>query len=265
MMKRLRTGLVLLAGAALLFGTSGCAANGGATPDESAGDATTANAEPLNILAAASLTQAFETIIEDFSAAHPDIEIAPLVTGGSQDLVQQVIEGAPADVLALASEPSAEPLAEAGVETDFSVFAENTLVIAVQPGNPKDIQGLDDLANNPDLKIAICAVEVPCGAATQKLLELNGLEITGATEETNVSAVLAKAELDEVDAAIVYQSDLVTSSADLEGIEPEQAAEVVNRYPITTLGENPNAAVFVEYVRSDAGSAVLEEAGLVIP
>lgn len=262
-MKRLRTGLAVLSGVALLFGASGCASN---RPEPDATDDTfESNGEAINILAAASLTQAFETIIEDFQAENPGVEINPLVTGGSQDLVQQVIEGAPADVLALASEPSAEPLAEAGVETDFSVFAENTLVIAVQAGNPKNITGLADLANNPDLTVAICAVEVPCGSATQKLLELNDLEITGATEETSVSAILAKAELDEVDAAIVYHSDLVTSSGDLKEITPEKADEVVNRYPITVLSDNPNAAAFVEYVRSEAGTAVLEEAGLIIP
>ncbi|MGO1544615.1 MAG: molybdate ABC transporter substrate-binding protein [Gulosibacter sp.] len=264
-MKRLRVGLAAVSGIALLWGVSGCAANGTDEGETAAPGDDTSSAAPLNILAAASLTQAFETIIDDFSAEHPDIEIAPLVTGGSQDLVQQVIEGAPADVLALASEPSAEPLAEAGVETDFNVFAENTLVIAVQEGNPKNITGLADLANNSDLSIAICAVEVPCGAATQTLLELNDLEITGATEETSVSAVLAKAELNEVDAAIVYHSDLVTSDGALEEIEPEGADEVVNRYPITALGDNPNAATFVDYVRSEAGTAVLEEAGLIIP
>lgn len=262
-MKRMRSGLAVLTGAALLFALSGCVLNSNET-DAAEGTADE-SPEALNILAAASLTHAFETIIEDFQAEHPDIEINPLVTGGSQDLVQQVMEGAPADVLALASEASAEPLTAAGVETDLSVFAENTLVIAVQEGNPKQITGLADLAKNPDLKIAICAVEVPCGSATQKLLELNDLEITGATEETSVSAVLAKADLNEVDAAIVYHSDLVTSSGTLEEIEPENADQVVNHYPITVLGDNPNAAVFVEYVRSAAGTAVLEMAGLSIP
>ncbi|SJM70999.1 molybdate ABC transporter substrate-binding protein [Gulosibacter sp. 10] len=251
-MKTIRSGLAIASGAALLLGTSACSAQDGG------------EGETLHILAAASLDQAFTQIIDDFSAEHPDVEVAPLVTAGSQDLVQQVIEGAPADVLALASEPSAAPLEEAGVETDFSIFAENTLVIAVQPGNPHDIQGLEDLEAE-DLRIAICAVEVPCGAATEELLGLAGVEIAGATEETSVSSVLAKAELGEVDAALVYRSDVVTSSGDLEAVEPEQAAEVVNRYPITALGDSPAATAFVEYVRSEAGREVLEEAGLIVP
>lgn len=261
-MQRLRVALALSFGIALLFGASGCAASEGAN-----GEATGAGVEggePLNILAAASLTQAFERLIDDFAAEHPEIEVAPLATGGSQDLVQQVIGGAPVDVLALASESSAQPLAEMGITTDFEVFALNTPVIAVQPGNPHNIQRLEDLTN-PDLSIALCAAEVPCGAATHELLELNDLEITGATEETSVSAVLAKAELNEVDAAIVYRSDLVTSNGDLEAIEPEHASDVVNRYPITTLGDNPDAAIFVEFVRSEAGSAVLEATGFVVP
>lgn len=245
-------------GTALVLGLTGCALNG--STDDSGGQA----AEPISVLAAASLISAFETIVEDFSAEHPEIAINPLVTGGSQELVQQVIAGAPADVIALASEPAGEPLEESGVATDFSVFAENTLVIVVQAGNPRDVQGLGDLTTG-DLQVAKCAIEVPCGAATASLLELNNLEIMGATEETSVSAVIAKAELNEVDAAIVYRSDFVTSSGDLEAIEPALASEVVNRYPITSLGDNPGAAIFVEYVRSEAGTTVLEEAGLTVP
>lgn len=241
---------------------------GCATADEGA-EATTAPTQveqhaPINVLAAASLAEAFDEIIDEFEAAHPEFSVAPLVTGGSQELVQQILGGAPADVVALASEPSSQPLIDAGVETEFSIFAENTIVIAVQPGNPLGISSLADLAD-PSVKVAMCAPEVPCGAATQKILEAAGVTITGATEENNVPATLAKAELREVDAALVYRSDVHTSDAGLEAITPEGAENAVNRYPISTLSDAPGAAEFVAFVQSDAGRAALERAGLIVP
>lgn len=222
--------------------------------------------EPIEIFAAASLDKGFTEMQEAFLAENPDASFAPMVTAGSQELVTQINEGATPDVVALASEKSAKPLIEAGTvtESDMQIFAENTLVIAVAKGNPKGINDLTDLTNG-DLKIAICAPEVPCGSATEKLLKLYGITLEGVTLENNVSATLAKAEMGEVDAAIVYASDVATSEAPIEQVVPSKASEVVNRYPIMTLSDNPDAAAFVAFVQSETGKRILEENGLTTP
>ncbi|MFD2674638.1 molybdate ABC transporter substrate-binding protein [Gulosibacter bifidus] len=229
--------------------------------------ATDAAHEPIEIFAAASLDKGFTEMMDAFKQEHPDAQFKPMVTGGSQELVTQINEGATPDVVALASEKSSKPLIEAGTvaEEKFTIFAENTLVIAVAKGNPKGITDVTDLASRTDIKIAICAPEVPCGAATEKLLDLSNVKLEGATQENNVSATLAKAELGEVDAALVYASDVATSTADLEAVVPAKAGEVVNRYPIAAMSDNPDAQKFVEFVQSEKGKQILQKNGLTTP
>lgn len=221
---------------------------------------------PIRVFAAASLEKAFTEIQTAFKEEHPEVEFE-LVTGGSQELVTQLKEGADADVVALASEKAAQPLNESGAVNpeQWDIFAENTLVIAVQEGNPKRITDITDLANRDDIRVAACAPEVPCGSATEKLLDIEGVSLKGETRENNVSATLAKAEIGEVDAAIVYASDVATSEAPIEAIVPKHADEVVNRYPIVAYNGSYQGVLFSEFVRGEQGRKILVEYGLTIP
>lgn len=180
------------------------------------------------------------------------------VYDGSSTLVTQILEGAPADVFASADEANMDKAGDAAVDPEL--FASNTLVIAVPAGNPKGIADLTDLA---DVTTVLCAAEVPCGAASAKLLDAAGVTIEAASLEQNVTAVLTKVETGEADAGLVYATDVIGRD-DVEGVVPENADDVVNHYPIAALADAPNpdaAQAFVAFVLSDAGQAILAEFG----
>ena len=205
--------------------------------------------DTVTVFAAASLTGAFDEIAGDFKAANPGVDVV-LNFGGSASLANQIAEGAPADVFASAAGDAGE------------IFATNSLEIAVPLGNPAGVTGVEDFAD-PDLKIAICAIEVPCGAAAQRVFETLGLTAAPDTLEQDVKAVLTKVELGEVDAGLVYRTDVLAARGTVEGIEFAEAQRAVNRYPIAALTGRGEA--FVVWVLSDAGQAVLREAGFGAP
>jgi molybdate transport system substrate-binding protein len=220
----------------------------------------------ITVFAAASLTEAFDTLAARFEAEHPNVEVV-LSYGGSAGLAQQVVEGAPVDVFASAAEPPMRTVADAGLAVDPVVFATNTLELAVPAGNPAGVTGLDDLAN-VDLRIALCDPSVPCGAASEELLAREGVPAAPDTLESDVKAVLTKVSLGEVDAALVYRTDVQAVGDEVEGIEVPGAASVVNRYPIAALAEAVDAetaAAFVAFVTGGAGREVLAEAGFGAP
>lgn len=255
-----RTVTVLLTATALAL--TGCAA--GAEPPTSAAtdDASeSAVSGELTVYAAASLSGAFDEIAAAFTEKNPDVEVSG-VYDGSSTLVTQLLEGAPADVFASADEANMQKLEDAAV--DPSLFASNTLVIAVPTGNPGGVETLGDLA---DVTTVLCAPEVPCGAASATLLSNAGVTVEAASLEQNVTAVLTKVAAGEADAGLVYATDVVGRD-DVEVIVPDGADEVVNHYPIAALSEASNAAAadaFVAFVLSDDGQAVLADFGFGAP
>ena len=218
----------------------------------------------LTVFAAASLTEAFDRIGEDLQQRHPRLFVT-FNYGGSSGLATQIGEGAPADVFAAASPATMRTVTDAGGNAgEPVVLVRNQLVIAVAKGNPKGVSGLSDLAA-PDLKVALCAVEVPCGAAARTALA--GVTLTPVTLERDVRAALAKVRLGEVDAALVYRTDVRAAASDVDGVEFPESAGAMNDYPFVTLAGAPNPAAaegFVEYVRTE-GLAVLTEAGFQAP
>jgi molybdate transport system substrate-binding protein len=216
----------------------------------------------VTVFAAASLTGPFTRIGDDFEAAHPGTTVV-FNFAASSTLAQQINEGAPADVFAAADAVPMEQVTEAGVNgVDPTVFARNQLVVAVTAGNPLGVAGLADLAR-PEVTVALCAEQVPCGRASLRALEAAGVTLTPATFERDVKAALAKVELGEVDAALVYRSDIATADG-IDGVAFPESAEAVNDYPISVLDDAPNragASAFVDYVRSEAGLSVLTAAG----
>jgi molybdate transport system substrate-binding protein len=216
----------------------------------------------VNVFAAASLTEAFTQIGKDFEAANPGSKVT-FNFAGSAALATQINEGAPADVFAAASPATMKTVIDAGNGDGTPVvFAKNQLVIAVAKGNPNGITGLSDLTK-PDLKVALCAEQVPCGAAAKKALDAAGVTLKPVTLEQDVKAARSKVKLDEVDAALVYRTDARSAAADVDGIEFPESAGAINDYPIVVLKSAPNQAAaqaFVAYVQSQ-GRAVLTAAG----
>lgn len=217
----------------------------------------------ITVLAAASLTQAFSTIARAVERAHPGLHVR-LSFGPSSGLAQQVLDGAPADVLATADQQTMATVTKAGDAAGSPVvFTTNTLEIAVPPGNPAHVAGLADLSRS-GVRVALCAPQVPCGDAARRLLAEQHIRVTPVTYDRDVKAALAKVELGEVDAALVYRSDVVSAGDRVRGVTARGAARVVNRYPITVLAAAPNPAgarAFLDAVLAPAGRKALAAAG----
>src|SRR6185295_3893968 len=169
-------------------------------------------------------------------------------------------QGAPADVFASAAPANMKTVTDAGNgDGAATTFTRNQLVIAVPKGNPKGIKGLSDLTA-AGVKVALCAEQVPCGAAAKKALTAANVKLTPVTLEQDVKAALSKVKLGEVDAALVYRTDAKAAASDVDGVEFPESAGAVNDYPIIVLKNAPNKAgaqAFVAYVLSDKGKAVL--------
>lgn len=219
----------------------------------------------LTVLAAASLTESFTALESALEQQHPELDIS-ISFGPSSGLVEQVLAGAPADVLATA-DPSTMENAAGMLADDPVVFARNALIIAVPGGNPGGVTSLVDFARD-ELRIALCEPQVPCGAAAERLLDLAGVDALPDTLENDVKDVTGKVALGEVDAALVYRTDAAAEPDSIDTIDVPGADEVVNDYPVAILSgtSNPTAAeAFVEALTGEPGRDLLAEAGFVTP
>lgn len=219
----------------------------------------------LFVFAAASLTDAFERLGEAFVRANPDVEVV-FNHAGSQTLASQIDEGAPADVFASANPAQMDAVA-AGLTGRPETFTGNRLAIAVEPGNPHDIGMVADLAD-PALLVVLPAADVPAGRYAREVLDAAGVEVAPVSSERDVRAALAKVELGEADASIVYASDLVAAGGSADAVEIAVEQNVSARYPIAVLAgaRNPTAArAFVDFVLSAEGQEILAEHGFTAP
>jgi len=244
---------------AVLLSLAGCGASEDAADGEVAGTVT--------VFAAASLTEVFTELGEQLELQHPGLDVR-FNFAGSSALATQLTQGAPADVFASADTEQMDVVTNNGlVSTAPALFATNVLEIAVPAGNPGGITGLADLAD-PEKTIALCAAEVPCGAAAEQVFDAAGLTAAPDTLEEDVKAALTKVTLGEVDAALVYATDVQAAGSAVEGIEFPESADAVNGYPICPLTGAPNPAgarAFVELVGSAAGQEALTAAGFGTP
>ncbi len=253
-----------LAAAGLLL--AGC---GSADPGASdqAGTGAPPEARTLTVLAAASLTDAFTALEKKFEADHPGVDVK-LSFDGSSALVQQITNGAPADVFASADEKNMKKVTDAGLAAGTpAVFATNQLMIAVPPDNPAKIASFADLAKD-GVVVVVCAPQVPCGAATEKVEQASGVTLKPVSEEQNVKSVLTKVASGDADAGVVYVTDVNSAGDKVKGIEFPESAKAINSYPIAALADAPQpdlAREFVELVRGAAGEAELTRVGFVVP
>ncbi len=219
----------------------------------------------VQVLAAASLTEVFTGLAEDFEADHAGVEVE-LVLGSSTDLAEMAADGAPGDVLATADEASMQVAVDAGVtSSDPAVFAENRLVLVTAPGNPDGIDSLDDLA---DVTWVRCADDVPCGRVALSLLDGAGVSAEPVSLEVDVKATLEKVTAGEVDAGLVYASDAVSAGDAVEVVPIQGADDVPAVYHVAPLAQSGDADLatgWVELVRSDEGRAALDAAGFSAP
>ncbi|WP_308283056.1 molybdate ABC transporter substrate-binding protein [Pseudonocardia nigra] len=217
----------------------------------------------LTVFAAASLTDVFAELESRFEEAHPGVDVV-LNPGASSDLAQQIVHGAPADLFAAANTATMRTVADAGlVAGEPTVFATNELQIVTAPGNPEGIAGFADLAR-PDLQVVVCAPQVPCGAAAERIEELTGVTLQPVSEEPDVLSTLSKVATGNADAGLVYATDVGAADDRVQGIAFPEAAQAVNEYPIAVIADAEAADLaraFRDLVTGADGRAVLDAAG----
>ncbi|MDT7634392.1 MAG: molybdate transport system substrate-binding protein [Pseudonocardiales bacterium] len=245
---------------------AGCGGGGASQPGGPSGSAAP-GAATLTVSAAASLTDVFNQLGKTFESQNPGSTVR-FNYGGSSDLAQQIVNGAPADVFAAANTSTMATVSKAGlVSGDPSVFVTNVLQIAVAPGDPKGIHTFADLTK-PDLKVVVCAPQVPCGSAATQVEKATGVTLKPVSQEADVRSALSKVSTGDADAALVYVTDVKSSKGKVEGVDFPEAAKALNQYPIAVLKNAPNAdlaAKFVALVRGADGQQVLKNAGFGTP
>jgi molybdate transport system substrate-binding protein len=221
----------------------------------------------LNVFAAASLTEVFTAVTSRFEAENPGVEVR-LNFAGSSDLAQQIVNGAPADVFAAANDSTMRTVTDAGVTAgEPTPFATNVLQIATPPGNPRGVASFADLAR-PDVTVVVCAPQVPCGAATERIEQATGVALSPVSEEPDVRSVLGKVSTGNADAGLVYVTDVRSAGDQVQGVSFPEADRAVNAYPIVTLADAPQpelARAFQELVTGEFGTRTLEDAGFGTP
>ena len=220
----------------------------------------------VTVFAAASLTESFTSLGRQFEAAHPGTTVK-FNFGASSSLAENINQGAPADVFASASPKNMQQVVDADGASDSKTFARNVMQIAVPPDNPAGVREVTDLARS-NVKVALCQPQVPCGAVAQQVFENVNITVKPVTQGADVKAVLTTVQLGEVDAGMVYRTDVRAAGTKVKGIEIPADQNASTSYPIAALTEAPNpagAAAFVDYVLSPDGEKVLEQAGFTAP
>jgi molybdate transport system substrate-binding protein len=253
---------LLAAGCGSSGGDSSSGSASGSSPSASSG----AVSGTVTVFAAASLTETFTTLGKQFEAAHPGTTVK-FNFGASSSLAENINQGAPADVFASASSKNMQQVVDAGSAADSKTFANNVMQIAVPPDNPGTVTQLSDLAK-PEVKVALCQPQVPCGTVAAQVFKIANITVKPVTEGADVKAVLTTVQLGEVDAGVVYKTDVQAAGTKVKGIEIPADQNASTSYPIAALAKAPNAAgaaAFVDYVLSDGGGKVLAQAGFAAP
>jgi molybdate transport system substrate-binding protein len=263
----MRMPALALAGALLVAGCGDDEDTAGTTTTPADEARTTSASEPelegsITVFAAASLTDAFEEVGTSFETANPGASVE-FNFAASSTLREQILAGAPADVFASANASNMDQVVDGGAATEPETFVENLLQIAVPTGNPGGVTGLADFADG-DLLIGLCAEDVPCGQFGRAALANAGITPAVDTNEPDVRSLLTKVEAGELDAGIVYVTDVLAAGDAVEGIDIPADQNVVAAYPITALTEAANREVadaFVAFVLSDEGQQILASYG----
>jgi molybdate transport system substrate-binding protein len=256
--------LVALVGAMAACGDDDDTSSGGGEAAGSSSQSGQSDLEgSITVFAAASLTDAFDALGSAFEDANPGVSVE-FSYGGSSDLRDQILAGAPADVFASANTSTMDAVAEAGsIHGDPQTFVTNELEIAVPPGNDAGVEGLDDFGDD-SLLIGLCDEQVPCGEFGREALDNAGVTPRPDTNEPDVRSLLEKIESGDLDAGIVYVTDVQAAGDRVEGIEIPEEDNVVARYPIAMLegsSDEDVAGAFVDFVLSDQGQEILRSYG----
>lgn len=219
---------------------------------------TGANSQKLTVFAASSLTDAFTDIGKAFESTHAGAKVT-FSFAASSDLVEQVRQGAPADVIATASTKTMDEVSTE-LTDPAKPFVRNKLVIVTERGNPKHISSLADLARS-GVVVVLAAVGVPAGDYARQALADAHVTVHPKSLEDNVRGVLTKVELGEADAGIVYVTDAMVAGSKVASV-PIAGAPIAT-YPIGAIDGAGRS--FVDFVLSSQGQGILQRYGFLAP
>jgi molybdate transport system substrate-binding protein len=220
----------------------------------------------ITVFAAASLTETFTQIGKQFEAAHPG-DTVKFSFGPSSGLSEQITSGAPADVFASAAPANMDTVVKAGDASNPQNFAKNTMEVATPPNNPANVTSVNDLAKS-SVKVALCQPQVPCGVVAAEVFKNAAITVKPVTLQPDVKSVLTQVETGNVDAGMVYVTDVKAAGAKVHGVTIPASDNASTLYPIATISSSQHESVakeFVDYVLSPAGQQVLTAAGFQSP
>ena len=220
----------------------------------------------ITVFAAASLMGTFTQLGKQFEAAHPG-DTVKFSFGASSSLATEITSGAPADVFASAAPKNMETVVNAGDASSPQDFAKNTAEVAVPPNNPAQVTSVNDLAKS-SVKVALCQPQVPCGVVAAQVFKNLGITVKPVTLQPDVKSTLTQVELGNVDAGVVYVTDVKAAGAKVKGVVIPASDNASTLYPIDTISSSTDKSVaeaFVAYVLSPAGQQVLTAAGFQKP
>jgi molybdate transport system substrate-binding protein len=267
-MRRFAVTTAALAVVAVAGCSSSSSSSVASAPSSSSPAATSSAAQTgtITVFAAASLMGTFTQIGKQFEAAHPG-DTVKFSFGGSSTLATQITGGAPADVFASAAPANMDTVVSAGDASSPQDFAKNTAEVAVPPSNPAKVTSVSDLAKS-SVKVALCQPKVPCGVVAAEVFKNAGITVKPVTLQPDVKSVLTQVELGNVDAGMVYVTDVKAAGTKVKGVTISASDNASTLYPIDTIKSSTHQAeaeAFVAYVLSPSGQQVLAAAGFQAP
>ena len=208
----------------------------------------------------------FTQLGKQFETAHPG-DTVKFSFGPSSGLATEITSGAPADVFASAATANMDTVVTAGDASNPQNFAKNIMEVAVPPNNPAKVKSVNDLAKK-SVKTALCQPQVPCGVVAAEVFKNAGITVKPVTLQADVKSVLSQVELGNVDAGMVYVTDVMAAGTKVKGVTIPAADNASTLYPIATITSSKHeseAQAFVAYVLSPAGQQVLTAAGFEKP
>lgn len=243
--------------------SSGASPSGGSPSGSSAGGGLSGS---ITVFAASSLTEAFTTLGQQFKRAHPGTDVT-FNFDSSSTLAESITQGQQADVFASASPKNMATVVSAGDAANPTNFVKNRMEIATPPGNPAHIRTVADLGK-PGVKVALCDPAVPCGSTAQEVFVNAKVTVKATASEPDVKSTLGVIETKEVDAGMVYVTDVRSAGSKVVGVKIPDAINASTTYPIAVVTKSQNqplAQAWVAYVLSAAGQKVLTADGFLRP
>jgi molybdate transport system substrate-binding protein len=269
-MRRLALTVVALTAAAVAgcssSSSSSTASGSSSSPAPAASSSSAAQTGTITVFAASSLKETFTQLGKQFEAAHPG-DTVKFSFGASSTLATQINGGAPADVFASASTKNMDQVVTAGNASNPQNFAKNVMEVAVPPGNPAKVTSVNDLAKS-SVKTALCQPAVPCGVVAAEVFKNAKITVKPVTLQPDVKSVLTQVELGNVDAGMVYVTDVMAAGSKVKGVTIPADVNASTTYPIAALthSQYPSIAqAFVAYVLSPTGEQELTAAGFEQP